>query len=52
MESYVAERPDIRAMLDYRRVNLAAIYIREGNRTAGRRLFKQAIDKASCPALA
>lgn len=52
MESYVAERPDIRAMLDYRRVNLAALYIREGNRPAGRRLFKQAIDKASCPALA
>lgn len=52
MESYVPDRPDIRAMLDYRRVNLAALYIREGNRLAGRRLFKQAIDKASCPALA
>lgn len=52
MESYVPNRPDIRAMLDYRRVNLAALYIREGNRPASRRLFKQAIDKASCPALA
>lgn len=52
MESYVADRPDIRAMLDYRRVNLAALYTREGNRSSGRRLLKQALDKASCPAMA
>ena len=52
MESYVANRPDIRAMLDYRRVNLAALYTREGNRSAGHRLLEQALDKASCPALA
>lgn len=52
METYVADRPDIRAMLDYRRVNLAALYTLEGNRAAGRRLLKQAIDKASGPALA
>lgn len=52
METYVADRPDIRAMLDYRRVNLAALYTLEGNRAAGRRLLKQAIDKASCSALA
>lgn len=52
METYVADRPDIRAMLDYRRVNLAALYTLEGNRAAGRRLLKQAVDKASCSALA
>lgn len=52
METYVQQRPDIRAMLDYRRVNLAALYTLEGNRTAGHRLLKQAIDKASCSALA
>ena len=39
-------------MLDYRRVNLAALYTLEGNRAAGRRLLKQAVDKASCSALA
>lgn len=52
METYVADRPDIRAMLNYRRVNLAALYTREGNRNAGHRLLKQSLDKASCPALA
>lgn len=52
METYVPQRPDIRAMLDYRRVNLAALYTLEGNRAAGRRLLKQAVDKASCSALA
>lgn len=52
MESYAPHRPDIRAMLDYRRVNLAALYTREGNRSSGRRLLKQALDKASCPAMA
>lgn len=52
METYVPQRHDIRAMLDYRRVNLAALYTLEGHRPAGRRLLKQAMDKASCPALA
>lgn len=48
METYVSQRPDIRAMLDYRRVNLAALYTREGNRPSGRRLLRQALIHASC----
>lgn len=48
METYVPQRPDIRAMLDYRRVNLAALYTREGNRPSGRRLLRQALIHASC----
>lgn len=52
MESYAPQHSDIRVMLDYRRVNLAALYTREGNRTSGRRLLKQALDKSSCSVMA
>lgn len=51
MDSYAADRSDIHAMLDYRRVNLAALYTREGNRTSGRRLLKQTLEKTSYSAL-
>lgn len=50
VQSYEPGRRDVIEMLDYRRVNLAALYTREGHPELGRKLLVDTLRKTGCNA--
>lgn len=46
--TYFPDRPDVIEMLDYRRVNLAALYTREGHPEIGKKLRDKTLHDTNC----